>query len=226
MRTRWSARAATSAGRPCASGPNSHAVGPASSASASGRSRRRPWWPAPAVPPRAERRPRRPRRVLRRPAGAKMLPVDARRHLPLYGSTACPASTTAAAPIASAMRIRVPALPGSEMPTATATSCGIAPECVGQDRRGQLAHGYQSRGSYGVGQCFCRTLGHQLERDTGDQRRVPRDGVLGGEDFDGQPPGHGGLDEVRDPRRETARHDFGPRDAAVSPLRPRGPNAQ
>ena len=53
---------------------------------------------------------------------AKMLPAEARRHLPLYGSTLCPPSTTASAPIASAMRISVPALPGSEISTATATS--------------------------------------------------------------------------------------------------------
>ncbi|CFE16759.1 Uncharacterised protein [Mycobacterium tuberculosis] len=53
---------------------------------------------------------------------AKMLPVDARRHLPLYGSTLRPARITAAAPMASAMRITVPALPGSRISTVTAIS--------------------------------------------------------------------------------------------------------
>ena len=54
----------------------------------------------------------------------KILPAEARRHLPLYGSTLWPASTTASAPIASATRIRVPAFPGSEISAATASSRG------------------------------------------------------------------------------------------------------
>ncbi|CNI54034.1 Uncharacterised protein [Mycobacterium tuberculosis] len=46
--------------------------------------------------------------------------------MPLYGSTLCPARITADAPIASAMRITVPALPGSLISTGTTTSRGAA----------------------------------------------------------------------------------------------------
>ena len=116
------ALAASSSVRPCASGPNSHAVGADKSAS-SMLIRRRPWWPAPEAGP-AQRRHRRPASVSDTTGTEKMLPAEARKHLPLYGSTLWPASTTASAPIAWATRIRVPAFPGSEIPAATATSRG------------------------------------------------------------------------------------------------------
>ena len=48
----------------------------------------------------------------------------ARTHLPLCGSTASPASSTASAPAASLVRTTVPALPGSATPTSTVTSRG------------------------------------------------------------------------------------------------------
>ena len=53
-----------------------------------------------------------------------MLPAEDRRHFGLYGSTLLPARISASAPMASASRIRVPALPGSDVSTATATSRG------------------------------------------------------------------------------------------------------
>lgn len=123
MCTRWSAKAAISADNPCASGPNSHAVGSASSRSASSRAISPSTAVASTCSPAARRS------AMAAPTSgatttgiAKMLPVDARRHLPLYGSTLRPARITAAAPMASAMRITVPALPGSRISTVTAIS--------------------------------------------------------------------------------------------------------
>ncbi len=60
----------------------------------------------------ARRRPPRRRRP-RTTSRWNRLPAMARTHLPLYGSTASPANTTASAPAASAVRSTVPALPGS-----------------------------------------------------------------------------------------------------------------
>ncbi|SKZ69541.1 Uncharacterised protein [Mycobacteroides abscessus subsp. abscessus] len=54
----------------------------------------------------------------------KTLPALARTHFPLCGSTASPSNSTASAPIASAVRISVPALPGSRGSTATASRRG------------------------------------------------------------------------------------------------------
>src|SRR5437764_769158 len=130
MRTCASAAATTGSGRPCASLPNSHATGPASTA----------WTPelsrssAPLSRVVASKRTPAPRRVV---AAARVsaprttgrwnrLPAVARTHFGLSGSTDSPARTTASAPTASAVRITVPALPGSATSTSTASSRGAA----------------------------------------------------------------------------------------------------
>ena len=67
IETRWSASAASSSGRPCASLPNSHAVGPSNGCVVQADARRRRRWPARSARPPAASRPR-PRRPARRPA--------------------------------------------------------------------------------------------------------------------------------------------------------------
>src|SRR5271165_1379798 len=135
MATRLSACWASRGDRPCASAPNSHAVGPASSASSRDSS--------PSTVVASTRSPAACSAVTAAPASGatttgmeKTLPADARRHLPLYGSTLCPPKITAAAPIASPMRINVPALPGSPISTPTATRRGSPANTSSRPSRG------------------------------------------------------------------------------------------
>ena len=125
IRTRAVASSTTSAGKPWASGPNNHAVGRARSMSS------RLTEPSSTVANTCNPASRRPATTASVSGSAmtgmeKMLPAEARRHLPLYGSTLGPASITASAPMASATRMMVPALPGSETPTGTATNVGAS----------------------------------------------------------------------------------------------------
>src|SRR5882757_1217815 len=126
-RIRSSAAAATCAGKPCASLPNSQAVGPASMVAVAGANRSR----SPSAVAASRRSPARRHSAStvatsrsRATGRWKTLPAEPRTHLPLCGSTASPASTTASAPAASATRITVPALPGSDASSSTTTSLG------------------------------------------------------------------------------------------------------
>ena len=94
----------------------------------------------------------------------KMLPADARRHLPLYGSTLWPAKITAAAPIASAMRINVPALPGSPISTPTATSRGAPASTSSRAGSGSSHTATKPAGVTVSDKRFCGPLGHQVDR--------------------------------------------------------------
>ena len=136
------------AGRPQASLPNSQAVGPASSGSRPASSLAGAVGGQHGEPGRRGRRPAR-RAAGRRgpPAGGTGEPALARTALPLYGSTLSPASTTASAPAASALRSTVPALPGSRMSASTATSRGRAGQRGRQ--RARRAPGRPRRGPAG-----------------------------------------------------------------------------
>src|SRR5690606_23275151 len=143
-RTRWSAWSSSGAGNPCASEPNTQAVGAASAPESARSSRSVSPWPVAASTWRPA-----PRNSASAPAGRSCrtrsrwnrLPAVARTHLPLYGSTAGPAKITAPAPAASAVRSTVPALPGSVTSTSTATSPGRCRSAVasGTSRRSQTA---------------------------------------------------------------------------------------
>ena len=83
-----------------------------------------------------------------------MLPAEDRRHLPLYGSTLSPAKTTAAAPMASASRISVPALPGSDRFGRDRDQRGHPASDLGQAGSRQPAHRDQAGRCHGLGQRF------------------------------------------------------------------------
>src|SRR5882757_3120617 len=100
-RIRSSAAAATCAGSPCASLPNSHAVGPASIAEVSAANRSCSPSAVAASSRSPDRRHSASTLATSRSTATgrwKTLPADPRTHLPLCGSTASPASTTAIRP--------------------------------------------------------------------------------------------------------------------------------
>src|SRR6266511_3578479 len=136
-RTRASAASASAPGRPCASEPNSHAVGRRSSPRSASASRSvSPYGSAASTTSPAPRNSRSTAvgSAARTTSTWNRLPALARTHLPLYGSTASPAKTTAPAPAASAVRSTVPALPGSRVPARTATSRGRVTSASGSGR--------------------------------------------------------------------------------------------
>src|SRR5437764_2919568 len=103
-RTRRSVASASVSGSPWASEPNSHAVGRANSpASASSSRSAAPYGSAASTVYPAACRPTTTvaGSAARTRSTWKRLPALARTHLPLYGSTASPAKTTAAEPAAS-----------------------------------------------------------------------------------------------------------------------------
>ena len=90
----------------------------------------------------------------------------ARTHFGLYGSTASPVSSTASAPAASAVRMTVPALPGSATPARTATSRAPCRAC---DRVGVVAAADQDQPLrvHGVGEARDRLVGDEGGADAG-----------------------------------------------------------
>src|SRR4051812_14595759 len=142
MRTRASAAAASSAGTPRASLPNSHSTGPASSAPRSGRDASPPPSAARTVTPAARSAATSGGSGADRTTSTwKRLPALARTALPPYGSVDPAPKTTAPAPHASAVRSTVPALPGSfSSASATASRGGAATtSAAGTSRSAQTA---------------------------------------------------------------------------------------
>ena len=106
MRTVVSACATISADNPCASDPNTHAVGAVNSSAASSALTAPSSVVARICSPPAESARSAPAASVAVTTGiANTLPADARRHFALKGSTLWAASTTAAAPIACASRM-------------------------------------------------------------------------------------------------------------------------
>ena len=159
---------------------------------------RPPSWPAPAARPPAAHRPPRRHPVSTTTGMEKMLPAEARRHLPLYGSTLYPPKTIAAAPIASAMRIkrsRVTWLadfhPHRDQP-------GRTGQHIVESGLGRLAHRHQSRWSHRVRQGFRGTIGDEVNSGIlpGEQSGVALRGGLGDKDLPDQSASGRRLDQV------------------------------
>ena len=127
----------------------------------------------------------------------KILPAEARRHLPLYGSTLWPASTTASAPIASATRIRVPAFPGSEISAATASSRGESASTSSSEVSGTEHAATSPTGGNRLRQRLCGTFGHQVHLRVGQKRTESGLRGFGGEDLGDESAPQPGLDEIR-----------------------------
>ena len=128
----------------------------------------------------------------------KMLPADARRHLPLYGSTLCPPRITAAGAhgVGDAnQRARIARLADLDGDRDQPRRAG---QHIRQPGRRHFAHRHQPRRSDGVGQRFCGPLGHQMDRTLlgGQQRRVPLRRELGDEHLADQSARRRGLDQV------------------------------
>ena len=150
--------------RPWASGPNSHAVG-AASRSASSRL---------TSPSRVVARTCRPAaRSAATSAGGVGFGhhrhrEDAARRgaqaLAVVGVDAVAGQDTASAPIASASRISVPALPGSEISTATATRRGDPASTSVEVGLRHSAHRDESDRSHGVRQRLCGAVGDHVHR--------------------------------------------------------------
>src|SRR5579875_1879347 len=165
-----SARAMTPSGRPQASFPKSHAVGPLRSPRRLS-SYRSPGALADAA---STRRPASRSAVTAGATGTpvtsgrwKMLPADARTHLLLYGSTDASEKITPSAPAASAVRSMVPALPGSRTLASSATSRGCAVTSASRltSRNRQVA-----RRPWGVMVCASSAITSPLTRCTGMPR--------------------------------------------------------
>ena len=101
----------------------------------------------------------------------------ARTVLPLYGSTLSPASTTASAPAASALRSTVPALPGSRMSARTATSRGRAGQRGRQRHVERRADRDDALRGGGLGQRGRGPVGDRGDRYAGSVRALDQVGV-------------------------------------------------
>lgn len=126
MVTRASHAPSTSSSSPCASLPNSHAVGRPSNSPGTASEVSPSMAVASVDKPAARSSPSTRRTSRSRATGIwKSDPAVERTTFGDSGSTVSPAKITASAPTASAMRMIVPALPGSAVSTQTATNFGL-----------------------------------------------------------------------------------------------------